>query len=148
MQEAGKSLRTVAYAASIISRCHWFWDNFSTGEIIHPAKKLTAKSAAMEDISVLLHCPMEVWRRHNCVLQLYAVLLHEYRAAGLRVVGWKTPQCYLPVVLFPRERPDCFLKSNEMNNAESTYAISHCFTQRQKSGKMRVSFLRKCFLSL
>lgn len=40
----------------------------------------------MEDISVLLHCPMEVWRRHNCVLQLYAVLLHGYRAAGLRVV--------------------------------------------------------------
>lgn len=88
----------------------------------------------MKDISMSLHCPTEVWRKHNCVLQLYAVLLHEGRAAGLRGEGWKTPQCYQSVVLFPQERPECFLKSSEMNNARGTY--SHCFTQRQKRGKM------------
>lgn len=49
---------------------------------------------------------------------------------------------------FQEKRPDCFLKSIEINNARSTWAISHCFTQRQERGEMRVSFLRKCFLSL
>lgn len=67
--EAGKSLRNVAYAASILSRCPWFQDNFYTGKIIHPAKKkLTAKAAAMEDISMLFHCPTEVQRNHNGVV--------------------------------------------------------------------------------
>lgn len=87
MQEVGESMKTVACSASTISRCYWLWDNFNIGKIIHPAKDLTLKAGAMEETSVLHHWPMEVHSRRNCILQIYAVLLRECRAAGLRDLG-------------------------------------------------------------
>lgn len=48
----------------------------------------------MDEISCVTPLGHEVQSRHNCILQIYAVLLHECRAAGLRDLGWKAPQCY------------------------------------------------------
>lgn len=95
MQEVGESLTTVGCSASIISRSRWFWGNFNIGKIIHPAKDLTMEAGAMDEVSVSHHWAMKFREsRLNCILQIYAVLLHECRAAGLRHLGWKAPQCY------------------------------------------------------
>lgn len=91
MQKVGESLTSVAHSA-LISRSHWFWDNFNIGKIIHSAKDLTSEAGAMEEISMSHHWPMEVQSRQNCILQIYTVLLHECRAACLRDLGWKAPQ--------------------------------------------------------
>lgn len=121
-----------------------------SGQLYHrqnnpPSKKIDSKSGS--NGKHVHAAPLSHRSQEKTQLCITAICWTITSMQSCRDVGWKTPQCYLPEILFPRERPGCFLKSLVRGTTQGAYKQFLTASLRGKKKGEKENLL-KCFLNL